>query len=317
MLLCFDGRIRFCGAGASDPHDRLIYRDTVSDMTGGLKRWLLGWLLVALTVGVCSAQYFEGIPKAPTPAEPAMPGSARVAQLVGDVSVLRGSEPWVLNVGDTVRPKQVIVTGPDSWAVFDLEDGSTFQVFPNSRVTFRANQGDWRDLLDLWLGRVKVYIQHIGSQPNRNRVFTPTAVISVRGTVFDVVIEDDEDTTLVSVEEGLVDVRHRLVGETKSRSIAAGEYIRVYKNIPIAKQAVDKNALMERMLRASVDALYTIMIQNPPGTGGAGPTTTGGGPTLPGDTGGQSEPAPPADSGGSGGSTTPAPPAPPAPPPGG
>ena len=91
-------------------------------MTGGLNRWLLGWLLVALTAGVCPAQYFQGLPQAPTPTEPAMPGSARVAQLLGDVSVLKGSEPWALNVGDTVRPREVILTGPDSFAVFELED---------------------------------------------------------------------------------------------------------------------------------------------------------------------------------------------------
>ncbi len=252
-----------------------------------------------------------------------MPGSARVAQLVGDVSVLKGSEPWALNLGDTVRPKEVILTGPDSFAAFDLEDGSTFQVFPNSRVTFRANQGDWRDLLDLWLGRVKVYIHTIGDQPNRNRVFTPTAVISVRGTIFDVVIEDEDDTTLVSVDEGLVEVRHRLIGETKTKPVAAGEYIRVYKNVPIARRAIDKNALMERVLRAGMDALYTVMIQYPRGGGGGvGPTATGsGGPTLPGDTGGPPAPAPPTDAGGAGGAPVPPPPTalppPPPPPPGG
>ena len=56
-------------------------------------------------------------------------------------------------------------------------------------------------------GRVKVHIQKLGGQPNNNRVTTPTAVISVRGTIFDVSVEDGE-STLVAVEEGLVEVRH-------------------------------------------------------------------------------------------------------------
>ncbi len=283
-------------------------------MSGGLKSGLRGWLLAALTAGVCVAQSFPSLPQAPDPAEPLMPGSAHVVQLHGDVSVLKGSEPWVLNPGDSVRPKQVILTGPDSFAVFEIEDGSTFHVFPNSRVTFRANQGDWRDLLDLWLGQVKVFIRKLGDQPNHNRIFTPTAVISVRGTVFDVLIEDEDDTTLVSVDEGLVDVRHRLIGETKSKPVAAGEYLRIYKNIPLAKRAVDRNAVVERVLRAGADALYTIMIQYPRGGSSPGSTPTGGGPQLPGDTG--PEPAPPGDPGGASGPPVPPPPSsPPVPPP--
>ena len=39
------------------------------------------------------------------------------------------------------------MTGPDGWGMFQVADGSTFEVFPNSRTVFRANQGDWRDLL--------------------------------------------------------------------------------------------------------------------------------------------------------------------------
>ena len=289
-------------------------------MTRRSKNWLVGWLVVVTTVGLCAAQDFPFRP-APGPAPAPMDlGVARLVSLTGQVSVLRDSYPWALQMGDIVQRSQVILTGPDGFAVFELSDGSTFQVFPDSRVTFRGNRGDWKDLLDLWLGRVKVFIQKLGDQPNRNRVFTPTAIISVRGTVFDVVIEDDEDTTLVSVEEGVVDVRHRLIGESKSRLVNAGEYVRVYKNEPLARQTIDKGALVERILRASAQALYTVLIQNPgsslPGGGpstGPVPTGTGGGPTLPGDTGGTS-PAPP---GPAPPGTPTTPPVPPPPPPGG
>ena len=109
-----------------------------------------------------------------------------------------------------MQPRQIIITGPDGFAVFQVSDGSTFEVFPNARVVFRENYGSWRDLLDVLLGRVKVHIQKLGGQPNYNRVRTPTAVISVRGTIFDVAVEDEDDTTLVSVEEGQVGVQHLL-----------------------------------------------------------------------------------------------------------
>src|SRR5271165_2613339 len=137
-------------------------------------------------------------------------GAAKVITLNGQVSVLRDDAPWVLNVGDAVQPRQIVITGPDGFAVLQVSDGSTFEVFPNARVVFRENAGSWRDLLDVLLGRVKVHIQKLGGQPNYNRVRTPTAVISVRGTVFDVAIEDEDDTTLVSVEEGQVGVQHLL-----------------------------------------------------------------------------------------------------------
>jgi hypothetical protein len=243
-----------------------------------------------------------------------------VVSVTGQVSVLRDSYPWALSPGDAVRAQQIIVTGPDGFAVFELADGSSFHVFPNSRVSFRTNPGDWRDLLDLWIGRVKVFIQKLGNQPNPNRIFTPTAVISVRGTVFDVAVEDENDTTLVVVEEGQVVVRHRLIGASKEKVVNAGEYLRVYKDAPLARQAFPTGPAVERTLRAAWEALYTILVNSrgspglpSPGSSGGSIPAGGGGPTLPGDTGGAPAPSPP---GGNPPAPAPLPPPPP-PPPGG
>jgi len=139
------------------------------------------WLLFAALAFACpAAAQFAGTPD----------GAATVTFLTGRVDVLRDSQPWVLNIGDTVKPGQVITTGPDGGAMFKLADGSTFEVYANSQVKFRASQGNWRELLDVFLGNVKVHIQRLGGQPNPNRVRTPTAVISVRGTTFHVNVED-------------------------------------------------------------------------------------------------------------------------------
>jgi len=284
-------------------------------MAAWTRSWRVGLCLMIAAVGVCSAQTFSpNPPLAPSPPAAVNPGpeAARVLSVAGQVSVLRDSYPWALQPGDTVRAQQVIVTGPDGFAVFELSDGSSFHVFPNSRVTFRANPGDWRDLLDLWIGRVKVFIRTLGNQPNPSRIFTPTAVISVRGTVFDVAVEDEHDTTFVAVEEGQVVVRHRLIGASREKVVNAGEYIRVYRDAPLARQTFQTGPAVERGLRAAWEALYTILI-NRPGPGASGIPTgpappVGGGPTLPGDTGGAPPPAPP-------GSTTPSPPAPLPPPP--
>jgi len=201
-------------------------------------------------------------------------GAAKVITLNGQVSVLRDDSPWVLSVGDAVQPRQIIITGPDGFAVFQVSDGSTFEVFPNARVVFRENAGSWRDLLDVLLGRVKVHIQKLGGQPNYNRVRTPTAVISVRGTVFDVAVEDEDDTTLVSVEEGQVGVQH-LLRPGPERILNEGESIRVFRNQPLAMAAVDRNSAIRGFLRAAEQAMYEIVYRTRlPGTGGGG--TVGG-----------------------------------------
>jgi hypothetical protein len=200
-------------------------------------------------------------------------GAAKVVTLSGQVSVLRDDSPWALSLGDSVQPRQIVITGPDGFAVFQVSDGSTFEVFPNARVVFRENPGSWRDLLDILLGRVKVHIQKLGGQPNYNRVRTPTAVISVRGTVFDVAIEDEDDTTLVSVEEGQVGVQH-LLRPGPERILNAGESIRVYRNQPLASTAVDRNAVIRELLRRAEQVAYEIVYRSPAPVGGV-PGSTG------------------------------------------
>src|SRR5579871_5949081 len=117
-----------------------------------LKRFTMArsvrWLSVAAILLVCAL-----------PALAADDAAARVTYLSGQVSLLKDNAPWVLNLGDSVQPQQIILTGPDGMAELKLADGSTFQVFPNSRIVFRNNPGNWKDLLDVLIGRVKVHIQ--------------------------------------------------------------------------------------------------------------------------------------------------------------
>jgi FecR protein len=243
-------------------------------------------LLIAATVAVCPAQLFQ----------PAEGSAAKVISLTGQVSVLRDTQPWALNIGDTVQVQQVILTGPDGFAQFQVSDGSTFEVYPNSNLIFRKNPGSLRDLLDVLVGKVKVHIQKWGGQPNFNRVITPTAVISVRGTTFDVSVNDDDESTIVSVEEGLVDVSN-ILKPGGPKTLHPGEEIHVYRDQPLSQSVVDKGMLLQRIMRGLADAVYTLAT-NPTRAGTGGVT----GPTLPGETG---PPKPP----------TGPPPAPPPPPP--
>jgi hypothetical protein len=206
--------------------------------------------------------------------------AAKVLTLTGQVSALRDSEPWALNVGDLIQAQQAIVTGPDGYAKFQTSDGSTFEVYPNSNIIFRKNPGSLHDLLDLFVGRVKIHIQRFGGQPNPNRIMTPTAVISVRGTIFDVSINDDDETTIVSVEEGSVEVRHALKPGA-SKIVNAGESLHVYKDEPLAKSFIDKNELFHRIVRGLGDAAYRVAISPPGRVGLPIPSPGGSGETHP------------------------------------
>lgn len=224
--------------------------------------------------------------------------AATAVHVEGNVSLLRDSYLWAVNSGDRILPQQIIVTGPDGYAVFRVADGSTFEVFPNSRVTFRANSGNWRDLIDVWLGRIRVQIQKFGGVPNPNRVHTPTAVISVRGTVFDVSVDPADETTHIVVEEGQVAVEHRLMPrEGDPKILNAGEELLVYRNSPLsAMRRLDRGRVFQFM----ADLVWQILVRTPrlPGGGGGAPggvpaPPPAGGGGLPGDTGSTPPPPPP------------------------
>ena len=233
----------------------------------------LALIACLLTAGRLAAQGFDG-------------GAARVMTVEGQVSVLRGAEPWALFPDETVNPGETIVSGDDGFAELQVSDGSMFFVFPNSHVVFRKNPGSLRDLLDIFLGRVKIHIQKLGGRPNHNRIFTPTAVISVRGTTFDVQVDENE-TTLLLVDEGLVSVVHRLLPSGREIPVAEGESLVVYRDAPLAKAGVDKVKAAQLADNVARTLAY---IWNRIGrtAGGGGPTgpgaPTGGGAPLPGDT---------------------------------
>jgi ferric-dicitrate binding protein FerR (iron transport regulator) len=218
--------------------------------------------------------------------------AAKVIVLNGQVSVIRGSGslPWALNEGDLIEPSQRVITGPSGFATLRVLDGSTIDVYPNSQFVFRANPGELKDMVDMILGKIKVKIEHFGSVPNHNTVRTPTAVIAVRGTIFDVDVNDTDETTVVLCEEGRVEVTH-LSMPGKSRVLEPGESVTVFKNQPLAKNSVDRGAMAQKIFRAASDALNEILYRRSAGSAGTAASTTS---TSSGDKGGAPAPTGPA-----------------------
>lgn len=197
---------------------------------------------------------------------------ATVIEIQGQVSVLRGGQ-IALFPNSTVAAKEEIVTGPDGYAVFRIRDGSTFEVFPKSRVTF---QGQWtiEDMLQLVLGKIRVQIEHRNG-PNHKKVSTPTAVISVRGTIFDVSVEDEDGTTYVGVEEGQVLVRH-LLQPGPEKVLNQNEWVRIYPNQPLAKAAGPSPGAVRFVFDRIRNAVADIIFNNPGGVISGGGSSSGG-----------------------------------------
>jgi ferric-dicitrate binding protein FerR (iron transport regulator) len=218
--------------------------------------------------------------------------AATLVLMSGQVSILLDNHDLKpLFAQSPVYAQQRIVTGPDSYAKFLLADGSYFEVFEKSRVEFHADYG-WTHLLNVIIGHVKVFIDH-SKGPNSNSVTTPTAVISVRGTIFDIVVEDDDGTTLVTVDDGLVQVRN-VTAPGAEPLLKPGDSVRVFRGQRLIGQQIDKGGLVQKVLRAATDAIRVYAQQHPGGipVGGVGGPGATGAPGAQGDKG-KGGPAPP------------------------
>lgn len=207
-----------------------------------------------------------------------LPDAGRVLALTGRVSLEQGAgDLWALLPGQAVNPGQVVVTGTDGYAQLELSDRSVIEVFPNSRMVFRPNRSNWKDLVDIYLGKIRLQIQHLTDGGSPYHVSSPTAVISIRGTVLNVEVGAANDTT-VQVETGVIGVRHRLL-PGKEVTVETGQTIRVLPNVPLAAaKMISPLVVAGRVARTAIDILARSGTLN--GTGGksgGAPTPTAGG----------------------------------------
>lgn len=230
-------------------------------------------------------------------------GTGRILTENGRVSVDHSGDLWALSVGETVNPGQILVTGTDGYAQVELADHSVIEVFPNSRMVFRPNPSNWRDLVDIYLGKIRMQIQHLTGGEPPYHVTSPTAVISIRGTVLDVEVGPSDDTT-VQVETGLVGVRHRLF-PGREVMVETGQSIRVVPNVPLAaSKSVSPLVVAGRVAKIAGETLARVAVN----TGSRGGTTRGGAKVPAGSTAGASagtnQPAPPPGQDGGGSSSS-------------
>ena len=154
---------------------------------------------------------------APTPLPVA---SATVADLKGEVQVELPGRGDALPTLGQVLPPETVVTTKEGSVLLRLEDGSQILVHSKTRLVLKQpSPTGWQRLL-LSLGKIKAEIQKRTGGSPPFQIGSPSAVISVRGTRFNVEV-DKRNTTRVTVEEGEVDLES-VKGKGRPVRIKAG-----------------------------------------------------------------------------------------------
>jgi ferric-dicitrate binding protein FerR (iron transport regulator) len=134
-------------------------------------------------------------------------GALRVSSPVGQVEWrAASSRNFVALTNQAVQAGDELRTGPGGSVVLTAPDGTYMVVSENSRLTVEDFwSGNFKSIMNLMVGQVRFFIQRLGGRPAPYSVHTPTALIAVRGTTFDVFV-DDSQVAEVRCLEGRVTV---------------------------------------------------------------------------------------------------------------
>ena len=126
--------------------------------------------------------------------------TATILDSEGGVSILFSDGSDVpAEIGMTVSVGDEIITKNDSFALVRIEgrETATVEISANSRVIMSelmSNEADnsQSTLLDLAMGKVLIKADKLHSEKSKFEVKTPTSVVGVRGTTFEVQVEGIE-----------------------------------------------------------------------------------------------------------------------------
>lgn len=166
----------------------------------------------------------------PSPAPVSVPfAGATISQWKGTIHLnLPGQTTSSPAQGETLPPGTVLETGGGQ-LLLQLADGSQVLVRAHTRLTVQQPTPTDRGYFQLLLGRIRAIItKRTGGAPPFE-LGTPSAVIAVRGTQFEVEVDKHEETT-VDVFEGTVEVFGKHSGT--SVLVGAGSSTRVGMDTP-------------------------------------------------------------------------------------
>jgi len=194
------------------------------------------------------------------PAALSAQGTLRISSLYGPVewkAVSSASFSPLAPSTQTVQIGDELKTGPGGTVMLELPDGSYMVVSENTTLAIQDYwSGNLRSLVNIVVGKVRFYIQRLGGRPNPYRVTTPTALIAVRGTTFDVSMDESQVVEVrclegsVAVESVGLSDREVILEPGRKTLVRPGEY----PLMPVANdQALDTNRVI-RMVKKSAPA---------------------------------------------------------------
>lgn len=128
---------------------------------------------------------------------------ATVSEFIGRVSIQSPGQALRAPSKGEVLPAETSVSTQDGRLLLRLADGSNVLVRANTRLILKQPESNGWRYLQLLVGRVRGEVQkRLGGSPGF-RMGTPSAVISVRGTKFEVEV-NRQGVTEVDVHEGVV-----------------------------------------------------------------------------------------------------------------
>jgi uncharacterized membrane protein YgcG len=161
-----------------------------------------------------------------TPAAASAPyAGATISDFKGKVSIQLPAQSFAAPVRGELLPPDTTVNTDEGRLLLKLSDGSDVLVRPHTKLLLKQPEASGWKYFQIMIGRVRTQIQkRMGGSP-AFQIGTPSAVISVRGTKFDVEV-DRRGFTEVDVDEGVVELE-AVTGRGESVMITAGFSSRV------------------------------------------------------------------------------------------
>ena len=161
-------------------------------------------------------------------------GTLMVSSMLGPVQWRSASSRSFVPLSATIPAVQLgdqVRTGPGGTLILEVPDGSYMVVSENTTLTIEDSwSGNFKNLVNLMMGKVRFYIQRLGGKPNPYRVMTPTALIAVRGTTFEVTMDDAQTAEIrcldgrVAVESVGLSDREVILEPGRKTLVRPGEY---------------------------------------------------------------------------------------------
>jgi hypothetical protein len=163
-------------------------------------------LYLKVAIGIVFSSCLAHAQQAPDVTHMTAPAAgATISDFNGNVNIQLPGQRLLSPARGQVLPPESIVSTDDGRLLLRLTDGSNILMGPHTRLVVKEPETNAWHYLQLLFGRIRTSIQkHLGGTPSFE-MGTPTAVISVRGTRFDVEV-NLRGFTQVDVQEGVVEL---------------------------------------------------------------------------------------------------------------